>query len=622
MADTGGIRAGKAFVEVYADRTKLDRTLKSISSDLKAFGAGISSLGKKFMVLGAGIVAPMLGAAASFAKFGSELNDMSARTGMGTNALSELGFAAEQSGASLENVEVAVKKMQKAISAATGGPLAALKGMAPEDQFQAVGEAIAAIPDPTARAAKALEIFGKSGTALLPMLGDMKALRAEAVRLGLSIGPEEAAAADALGDSWDKCKATFKGAAMAIGGALAPMLTGLAEKVATGIAAVRQWVGENKALIVNIFMVGVAAVAAGAGLFVLGKAISLIGMIFTTTLAVCKAAVIAFSLVSNAALLLSNPFVLVGLAAVALGGYLLYATGAAGKAATWISSTFATILSEVTSTFGVIAESMAAGDFVSAAKVGCSLLLLYWAQTVLGISRLWEYFKQIYDEITSGLAIGFINACAAIQDMWVSMLGAMSKLWERWAQSTIVEGFADLIAPIMAKILGVDEGQLRKTMAEDFARKRANQPNDRAAIDADTAKKRAAIEKDRQGQVDVVGADLEGRNKQRDAELKKGEQQVVDARKEWEDAKNKAKDAAAAGGGTESNFAGAADGLDLTNAGPKSSVRGTFSASAAAGLGTDRIGNRIANATEKTFQFVGEQTTVLKELVAKLEAAP
>ncbi len=41
------------------------------------------------------MVTPMLGAAKAFADMGSDLVDMSQRTGISVEALSELGFAAE-----------------------------------------------------------------------------------------------------------------------------------------------------------------------------------------------------------------------------------------------------------------------------------------------------------------------------------------------------------------------------------------------------------------------------------------------------------------------------------------------------------------------------------------------
>lgn len=621
MADTGGIRAGKAYVEAYLNKTKLTRGLKSVSADLQAFGAGVASMGTKFMALGAGIVTPLLGAAATFAKVGSDLNDMSARTGMSTNALSELGFAADMTGASIGDVETSVKKMQKAVTAATQGgkeqvaaftqlglSVSQLGSMSPEDQFEAIGNAIASISDPTKKSAMAMAVFGKSGTSLIPMLGDMGALRAEAVRLGLSMGPEQAAAADALGDAWDKAKGSLKAASLAIGSALAPMLTGLAEKIATGVVAIREFIAAHKPLIVQIFMAGVAAIAGGAALFVLGKTIVLVGGMFSATLAVIKGAIATFGFLQSAVLLLANPFVLVGVAAVALGGYLLYASGAAGKAATWISQTFATLFSEVTSTFDVIAESMAAGDLTSAAKVGMALIVLEWQKGVGFISQLWQWFKATYDQAVSGLAIGIINASALIQTVWADLCNWMQKTFTGMMNSLLQN---DVIAKGLSMMMTAAGSSASPESIKALGRNAAQ--TDPAKIDKKTAETKQKIEESRQAQVDIIGNDLNERQKKRLAANKSAQDRVDAAKADWENAKVEAKDKAAAGKGTAFDFADKVDGIDLEAAkGPKSSTSGTFSASAVGGMGTG-VQERIAKAAEKTFKFIGEQTSILRE---------
>jgi hypothetical protein len=121
MAGASGIRAGRAFVELFADDRALVRGLRSAQQKLAAFGAAVRGLGTQMLALGAGIVAPLALAAKSFADTGSQLNDMAARTGVSVEALGELGYAAQQSGASLEDVEKAVRTMQRTITAATNG---------------------------------------------------------------------------------------------------------------------------------------------------------------------------------------------------------------------------------------------------------------------------------------------------------------------------------------------------------------------------------------------------------------------------------------------------------------------------------------------------------------------
>lgn len=47
MPPAGGIRAGKAFVELFADDRKLVRGLRAAQRKLKAFGASVRNIGMK-----------------------------------------------------------------------------------------------------------------------------------------------------------------------------------------------------------------------------------------------------------------------------------------------------------------------------------------------------------------------------------------------------------------------------------------------------------------------------------------------------------------------------------------------------------------------------------------------
>ena len=70
MPSASGIRAGRAFVELFADDSKLVRGLKAASTKLKAWGASIGSLGKTLMTAGMAALGPMLAAAKHFLEFG------------------------------------------------------------------------------------------------------------------------------------------------------------------------------------------------------------------------------------------------------------------------------------------------------------------------------------------------------------------------------------------------------------------------------------------------------------------------------------------------------------------------------------------------------------------------
>jgi hypothetical protein len=219
------IKAGRAFVEVTV-RDKLQQGIRRAMAKLRGFAAGvkvvgtaIGGIGAAFASVGAGMLAPIAAAAKLFADAGSQLHDLSVQTGLSVEQLSELKFAAEQSGASLDDVAVAIKNMQRqGISAS---------------RLDEIAAGIAAIEDPTKPTEAALKIFGKSGAKLLPMLMELGALRAQARASGLIISTEDAARADALGDSMDRLKSVFKAVQMRIGAEFAGAFT-MAFDVASG----------------------------------------------------------------------------------------------------------------------------------------------------------------------------------------------------------------------------------------------------------------------------------------------------------------------------------------------------------------------------------------------------
>jgi hypothetical protein len=61
-ASAQGIRAGRAYVELFADDSKLMRALKLAETKLKAFGDAVTAMGRKMLAAGTAIVAPLLAA--------------------------------------------------------------------------------------------------------------------------------------------------------------------------------------------------------------------------------------------------------------------------------------------------------------------------------------------------------------------------------------------------------------------------------------------------------------------------------------------------------------------------------------------------------------------------------
>jgi len=226
-----------------------DAAFKSASTNVSKLGisvrsvtAGLKMVSVAALAAGGTIAASLTAAVVSFTKAGSDLADMSARLGVSAQGLSELGYAAGMTGASMEDVEKSIKTMLKTLHAAKEGSAASvealssigvtlddLAGKSPEDQFTLLAGAIGSIQDAGERSALAMKVFGKSGSALIPMMSQgvdgLKAMRQQAIDLGVAMSDDAAGKADALGDSFDRLKAVMTGFKNKIAAAIAPILT-------------------------------------------------------------------------------------------------------------------------------------------------------------------------------------------------------------------------------------------------------------------------------------------------------------------------------------------------------------------------------------------------------------
>lgn len=281
-ADTRGIRAGRAFVELGIS-DKLTSALKAAEKRLRTFGAGVRDIGVKLFAVGSAATGALLTTAKIFADVGDSLHDMSVRTGVSVESLSELSFAAEQSGADMETLEKGLRAMQRTIVEAGSGSKSAadalgwlglnvdeLLALSPERQFKAIADQMAKITDPTIRAATALDIFSRSGTQLLPLMSEgaagIEELQKQARRFGLTISTQDAQSAALLDDTLKLLWRTLKNVGFVIGSAIAPVLTDVASKMAHISAGVADWVRQNKPLIVSAFKVAVGVTAVGAAM--------------------------------------------------------------------------------------------------------------------------------------------------------------------------------------------------------------------------------------------------------------------------------------------------------------------------------------------------------------------
>jgi len=236
----------KSFlVKIGADDSELQAALNKANTSIQNHAAQFKKVGRAMTIAGTAIVGSVGLMISKYVEAGDWIDKMSKRTGIGATALSELAYAADISGASLNDVERGVKRMAGSILDAHSGlesyarafrqmgvSVDELMQMNPEQQFLTISEAIASIEDPTIRAALAQDVFGRAGTSLLPMMAEgkegLQKLREEAHTLGIIFDQEAAAKAAKLKDAQTALTSAVKGLGFSLadtfGNLLLPLL--------------------------------------------------------------------------------------------------------------------------------------------------------------------------------------------------------------------------------------------------------------------------------------------------------------------------------------------------------------------------------------------------------------
>lgn len=294
MAASNAIRAGRAFVELFADDKPLVRGLQAAQARLKTFGASVAKLGAGMVAVGAAIAAPLAAAVGKFSAVGDSFDKMSARTGLAVESISQMAFVLDQSGTSTEAFEKGVRTMQRTLGEAAAGSKTAqeafaalgldfkkLLALSPEQQFLAIAQAVSEINNPALQTAAAMDVLGRSGAELLPTMqmgaDGIRAMMQQANALGLTMSGETASSAAALNDALGAMQTIVQAVALTIGAALAPAVTQVATQLTVAGAAARAWIADNQQLVTIVAQVAAGLVAGGGALIGFGAAFGAMG---------------------------------------------------------------------------------------------------------------------------------------------------------------------------------------------------------------------------------------------------------------------------------------------------------------------------------------------------------
>lgn len=417
----GAIKAGATFVEAYL-KDNTPKQLKAMQQRFKATGAAIARVGAGIAAFGAAGVGFATGAVIQFARVGDQIDKMSQRTGVGAEALSTLGFAADRSGASLADVENGVRGMQRQILNLRDGlstavdsfdqlgiSIESLDGLSPDEQFKLIASRLTEVTDESTRAGLAMRVFGRSGTALLPMLADMESLQAEAKRLNLEISGPQAKAAAEFTDAWGDVKSQFGAIVTQIGAALAPSLTKLLNTLTPVISSVIEWIKNNPGMVQGIAAMFTGAAALGSALVGLGVAIMFI-IPALSALWSAGSAVIGFVFTPLGA------GVIAAAAAIGVLGYGLYQlidwflkTTETGK---YLVAMFNEVYAVATKVMGGIFNAIAKGDLQLAGEIAMDGLKIAFQAGLNELRPFWHSFLDFMFKNFGTAIKGISNALA------------------------------------------------------------------------------------------------------------------------------------------------------------------------------------------------------------------
>lgn len=230
-------------------------TLKNVQIAALALD-GIKAATSAFLSLSSavtGAVSSVVSFADSVGKELEGLLDVANRTGVGVEALQAYSRAAAQSGVEIETFAKQIQKLTINIGNATlddkaqknferlGLVFEELKQQTPEQQFEAVVDAISKLPEPAERAAAAVKLFGKGGIELGEIFtlgpGALQAMREDAISLGQVVSEDAVKAIDNMNDSFGAVYATVRGLTGQVLGELAGPISQIAQDL---LAVIRE----------------------------------------------------------------------------------------------------------------------------------------------------------------------------------------------------------------------------------------------------------------------------------------------------------------------------------------------------------------------------------------------
>lgn len=439
---------GRAIGGIKQKATEASVGLKGLTA-----AAGMGGLAGSFSML-----APLLSVGGLVAMTkktldaGNEMFNLSQKTGVSVEALARFKKAASTSGTDLETVSKALVKLSRGmVDASQGGSGPAAKALkslgisatdatgklrTADDVMLDIATKLKGIEDPARKTALAVDLFGKSGAELVPMLN----LGGEAIdKMKVKMTTAFAEKADQYSD-----KLTMLGGKVgSLGADIAIVLLPVLDKMADGITAVVDWFNKLDPGIRNtIVAVSLFAISFGAIATVIGTVVGALGTIGTAVAGLGA----AFAGTGIAATIAGWLPAIIGATSgivAALGGILTFVTG------TLIPGLLAVVTGPVGLTVLLVAAIVAL--FIAFREPIMGFLTWVWENLVGGFQKIADWYMNVYVKFWIDLWSNYIvkpitdflswfgkvfmkgweTYVNSIRTVWDTAAGFFTKAWEK-----------------------------------------------------------------------------------------------------------------------------------------------------------------------------------------------
>lgn len=403
----GAIRAGRAFVELFADSNKLYRALDAAKKKVLDFAKATAKIGVGAAGVGGAVLTPIAKFFTDAVSQGADIEQLAQRFHTTAESISTLRGAFAQAGVSGEEfggimdglatkIAGAADSRDELIHGLQGLRGDFLLGKGVDEQLDLIAEKFKTIKaaEDQIRVANELGLGG-----MLPYLKQGKKglddMRAAAVANGDAMNGDDAKAALTIQKEYNRTMLAVKSTLVSVGKALLPTGKGFADigaEIRSGLQVAREWVSANKQVIVVVTAVAAGLVAGGAALVTFATGMAVLAPLLTATVVVAKALVAAF-------LALASPvgLVVIGVAAIGAGlAYLFAQTESGVEVIGKLQSAFADFGAWIKGSWGGITDALKAGDWTLAFKIGIATVDVAWKGFVYGITATWIDFKSLF----------------------------------------------------------------------------------------------------------------------------------------------------------------------------------------------------------------------------------